>query len=352
MRSPLSSIIHRMETGHKLNILTCPTHERYQSNFDDINANFFMWRGQGIKDWNEKFAPLPTNHYLLGPCQNLNLAYEAVRGNNLPTGVPFDLVLSQHKFGQYQTLAVFSKLLHIPIISLEHTLPMPTWGHKELELYHNKTSHANVFISDYNREKWGYDENEAFVIEHCVNSDIFKNLQQERKSQILTVANEYATRGHLLGWDIYQQVVNGLPIRPVGDTPGFSEPAETTEELVQEYNSSTIFLNTSVISPIPSSLLEAAACGCAIVSTNNCMIPDIFTHGKDAFLSNDVDELRKFIEHLLQNPQECEKMGKEASETVYNRFNKKRFTKEWQSLFDNFAQIKYTGVEDAYSRHE
>lgn len=347
MRSPLSTIINRQHKTRKtINILTAPTHERYQSNFAGIDARFFLWRGPGIKDWDSRFASLPDNHILLPYCNNGNLAYEALHGNHLPNGVTFDVVLSQHKFGQYQSLGVFSKLLHIPIISLEHTLPMLTWGAEQLESYRAMRSFETVFISEYSRKKWGYGELPARVIEHCVDEHIFSpDPTVVRTPHILTVANEYITRGHLLGFDDYQQIHPSLPRFPVGDTPGLSEPARTTEELVQHYRQAQVFLNTSIVSPIPSSLLEAAACGCAIVSSNNCMIPDIFTHGVDAFLYNNTDEMNQYLNELLKNKGLAQEMGMKAKATVNQRFNKDRFVKEWEGLFYDVANRKYTGVE-------
>ena len=54
-----------------------------------------------------------------------------------------------------------------------------------------------------------------------------------------------------------------------------STPAESVADLVNEYCSSKVFLNTSTVSPIPTTLLEAMSCGSAVVSTATCMIPEI-----------------------------------------------------------------------------
>ena len=64
-----------------------------------------------------------------------------------------------------------------------------------------------------------------------------------------------------------------MPIKVLGDSPGLSKPAESIEALREAYKTSSIFLNTSIHSPVPTVLMEAMASGCAVVSTNNCMIP-------------------------------------------------------------------------------
>ena len=66
------------------------------------------------------------------------------------------------------------------------------------------------------------------------------------------------------------------------------------EALRDAYKSSSVFLNTSIHSPVPTVLMEAMACGCAVVSTDNCMIPEIIEHGVNGLLANTSEKL-----HLL-----------------------------------------------------
>ena len=81
----------------------------------------------------------------------------------------------------------------------------------------------------------------------------------------------------------------------VGDTPGLSEPAASTEGLVATYQNSRIFLNTSTISPVPTALMEAMSCGCAVVSTATCMIPEVIEHGVNGFITNDTQEMKQYL---------------------------------------------------------
>ena len=98
-----------------LNILTFPTHERYQTNIAETGHNFYMWRGGGIKPWRLDYSPIPKGHVLLNPEKE---------NNQIPDYIDIDLVLSQNKFGQFQIAKQIAKQLECPLISLEHTLPM------------------------------------------------------------------------------------------------------------------------------------------------------------------------------------------------------------------------------------
>ena len=124
-----------------------------------------------------------------------------------------------------------------------------------------------------------------------------------------------------------------LPVKVLGSSPGFSEPADSIEDLRDAYKSASVFLNTSIHSPVPTVLMEAMACGCAIVSTNNCMIPEIIQHGENGLLADTADELRASCQFLLDNPQEARRLGENARNTIKDNYSLDRFTKNWNDLF-------------------
>ena len=85
--------------------------------------------------------------------------------------------------------------------------------------------------------------------------------------------------------------------------------------------------------------MEAAACECACVSTSNCLIPDIFTHNHDALLTNNPLEMKEYLKYLLKNPKDRIRLGKNARQTVLDRFGKSRFTKQWNDLFFKMKDV-------------
>lgn len=124
-----------------------------------------------------------------------------------------------------------------------------------------------------------------------------------------------------------------LPVKVLGDTPGLSLPASSTEELIRTYQTSRVFLNTSTVSPIPTVLLEAMSCGCAVVSTENCMIPEVITNGVNGFMSNDIDELGNYCKILLEDEELAKKMGEAARQTILEKFNLEQFLNTWNNAF-------------------
>ena len=83
------------------------------------------------------------------------------------------------------------------------------------------------------------------------------------------------------------------------------------------------------------------ACGCAIVSTATCMIPEIIEHEKNGLISNDPNELRQFLERLLQDDDLASDLGKEARNTMVEKNTLQRHVDNWNKLFyDTIAAYK------------
>ena len=101
--------------GSPLNILSFPTHERYQTNLSKTGHNFFLWQAEGIKPWVDSYGKVPENTVLLNPSKGTN---------QLPENIDIDLILSQNKFGQFSIARQISDQIGVPLVSLEHTLPM------------------------------------------------------------------------------------------------------------------------------------------------------------------------------------------------------------------------------------
>ena len=112
------------------------------------------------------------------------------------------------------------------------------------------------------------------------------------------------------------------------------------DDLVDGYCSAQVFLNTSTISPVPSCLLEAMSCGCAIVTTATCMIPEIIENGVNGFMSNDEAELKGYIQQLLDDEELRNKMGQAARETIVNHFGEEKFINNWNKIFDLANTLK------------
>lgn len=321
-------------TSGKYNILTFPTHEAYQSNLGKLPHTFYMFQGKGIKTWNSSYRKLPQNHILLNGSEH-----------QVKLDMKFDMVLSQNKFGQFGIAEQIARALNIPLVSIEHTLPVPEWNAKHRQNLTEMRGKINAFISDFSVEQWGFkkDDPTVRIIHHGIDTEIFspKTSEREGDGRILTVVNDWINRDWCCGWSIYRRITDALPVNPVGDTKGFSKPARSTQELVNFYQNASVFLNTSTISPVPTALLEAMSCGCPIVTTATCMIPEIVKNGINGWISNDEDYLRDRVAWCLANPEEAKVLGDAARATIVEKFSLDKHLAKWDSVFKEVAGTGY-----------
>lgn len=305
----------------KYNILTFPTHERYETQLAKTGHNFYSFHLPNGKKWNISQISVPANYHILPE-------------SDICPYIGYDFILSQSKFWQFQVAKQIQQIINVPIISLEHTVPTPqTISRQQLSDMQSMVGDVNVFISEYSALSWGINKN-TVIVHHGIDTNQFKNLDLSREDHILTVANDFVNRDYCLNYSGWKRVTDGLKTRLVGDTKGLSEPASCTEELVIEYNSCAVYFNSSTLSPIPTSLLEAMSCGCAVVSNATCMIPEIIENGVNGFISTNEDKLKEYINMLISDPALRKTIGNNARKTIETKFSEQEFINEWNLIFD------------------
>src|SRR3990167_10939943 len=297
MLNPMRSILRaatRLD-NEPLNVLTIVTHERFEQNLAKCNINITAIAGPGTRDWNKKVAPIPNNYNII-KVEELTPQAIYSKTNN----IDFDCVISQNRFEQYQVLQQASKLLQLPLICIEHTDIMPFWNTAMINNLSNMRGDYNVYISDYNKERWKGKISDI-VIEHGIDTDTFCSGKRSRNNHLLSMCNDWIGRDIPCGYSIWKRVTQNLPVRVVGDTKGLSRGTNSLEECVKELQNSRVFVNTSQYSPIPMSMLEAMACECAVVTTATCMIPELILNGKNGLISNNETKLTEYCKSLLSN---------------------------------------------------
>ena len=319
----IRSIMRKCKTPEKLNILTFATHERYEENLCKTGHEFYSL-AMG-KTWDTDYAAVPDNYHII---------------NTIPDYIDFDLILTHtscdRMFQAHQYLAgsnvAQGNKTGIPILRHTHVLPDVRFDvPSQIAAFQQYPSDKDSFISAYNMNQWGMTD--ASVVEHGVETEFWNDGELERDNACLSVVNDWPNRDWCCGYNLWQQTIQGLPAKVFGKSPGLSEPARSTEHLREIYQSSRIFYNTSLHSPVPSVLLEAMACGCAIVSTANCMIPEIIEHEKNGLISNNPQELRQFLELLLKDESAAKELGQNAAKTIQEKYNLERFIDNWNNLF-------------------
>ena len=329
----IRSILRRQQRQEPLNILTFCTHERYEQKLCQTGHNFYAINYG--KEWDTDYGKIPENYYIV---------------REIPSYINFDLILCHTACDRLGIAYNIRDDFNIPILLHMHTLPDirsdVTTQINQLQEAASNVDHKN-FISEFSMNAWGYTSQGASFIEHGIETDFWNiDTEAERENVCLSVVNDWPNRDWCCGWELWQHTIavnteNMLPVKVCGKSPGLSEPAQSIEHLRQIYQTSKIFYNTSLHSPVPTSFLEAMSCGCAVVSTATCMIPEIIEHEKNGLISNDPNELRQFLERLLQDDDLASDLGKEARNTMVEKYNLQRHVDNWNKLFyDTIAAYK------------
>lgn len=287
---------------------------------------FFMMSGGGLKTWDVSYAPVPSNYTLLPPGQ-------------VPIDISFDLVFCQNRPAHFEFLQKLAHTHRVPLLCLEHILPQPSWSTAVRRRLSSMKGDLNVFVSAYGQKEWGFDDSNSLVVENGIDTELFSPKDFHRQDVCLSVVNDWINRDRECGFKFWVEATQGLPTKVLGKTPGLSEPAASLDDLAFAYQTSSIFLNTAQISPIPTVLLEAMACGCCVISTRNPMLESIIEHGVNGFFIDTPAEMKEHAVILLANSGFAREIGSRARKTVLQRFGMERFVEDWKRVFHQASNI-------------
>jgi len=320
MQTLTTSIFNRIKPSKNLKVLTLATHEGYQSLFSKTGHEQHLIVAPGLKNWDFQTRPLPPNTYLI----KINKIEEFV-----PTE-QYDVVLSQNRLQHYGILAPIAQRYNIPFVQIDHTEPPPGIVGEYLSRLNSMRGMTNVFITDFNKSSWEGLPDDP-VIPHGIDTDVFKGWEGN-DSRGLSVVNFFPQRDVFCGWALWQQISKNVPLKLVGENPGISKSINKVEDLVKEYCSARFFLNTSQLSPVPLSLIEAMACGCPVVTTAKQEIPNIIVNGVNGIISNDPNELIRGCTRLLEDKAYAKFLGDNARRTIQERYNIEQFVNKWNEV--------------------
>ena len=239
----------------------------------------------------------------------------------------------------------------LPIVFLEHTWPyMDRAGQVNYwkNVRHQYINHT-VFITPTSQKAWDAERDEqSSHIYHSIDVSAFPQKTDYSSKSIMTTTNEMITRDWACGFSLWANVL-GVPNKVYfedialygygNDNIGkVSKGIKTREEVLDLLVNAGVYFNPSIMSPIPMSLLEAAAVGTPIVSTAYCEPGNIFENNVHGIFSNDPITLRSGIQYMLDNPDDAKRMADNAKKVVVKLFNPTQFIEAWSEVFKKVCQ--------------
>lgn len=332
MAAPLSTALRSInrDKGRPLNILYANNHEAYSATLAKTGHNFYLLQHPKFHPWDIKERPLPPNFFVLSG-QDI--------GQQLKTDVAFDLVLTQNRVDHYPIMVQLAAQLSCPLLQMEHTLPWPDWDDATTErVGHIKCDH-NIFVAKFSVGAWFHDPDDPDVqiIHHGMDTDYWDGWTGG-DGKVMTAVWDYVRRDRICGFSLWKEVTQGLETNPWGESPGLSKMADSTDHLRELYRHASVFLNTTLWSSCPFSLLEAMSVGCPIVTTATTSLPEFIEDGVNGFITNDPRTMKERLEELIKDQDKAREIGAAGRATVLEQFGQQRFLDEWNEAFWKVAQ--------------
>lgn len=298
----------------KRNILTFYTHEAYQYELAKTGHNFFNLiseeRGSG---WNESVRPKPANIFDIKN-DNLNLK-------------DFDILLTQ---SQGQNLR-FRGVNNIKKINIEHTYPSDDSLKIDVE------ADINIYISE--SSKIGWKDKSGVVIRHGIDVNEWPQCDYSME-QVVSTVNHFKQRDWACGYTLFEESTYDIKKKIYGtmneEIGGF--PTISFDEMKEIKSKNLVYLNTTLKSPIPFSLLEAMACGMIVVSTPTCEIPRYIKHNHNGILCKDKKSFNLILKDILKNKHKYISLGRQARIDIKKTAPIDLFVNNWNKTFKDILK--------------
>jgi glycosyltransferase involved in cell wall biosynthesis len=244
----------------------------------------------------------------------------------------FDCILYQstkdYLVDQYEILTPAQRKL--PRIYLEHNTPSKS----PVSTKHvvNDKRICLVHVTHYNRLMWDNNRTPTTVIEHGVMMPEVEYTGEIERG--ITAINHLPQRGRTLGWDIFRQVRNILPV----DLAGMGNEDAGLGEILHPNLPAFLSRYRFYFHPVRHTSLALAVCeammlGMPVVGLATTDLVTVIQNGKNGFIHTDITYLIRKMKMLLDDPEMAARIGREAKETAIKRFGIARFIADWERLF-------------------
>ncbi|AMM40511.1 Methyltransferase type 11 domain protein [Candidatus Desulfofervidus auxilii] len=316
-----------------LNILTFNWHEPYICLLAKTGHLFevvLRLKG-GRKEWLVEQRPVPENIILISEEHALRKCYCHF----------YDIIICQNiddlllvKDIEIPKILIFHNKLSTEIALGGNTISKENYL-KQLKLLIEQSEPIKLlFISQTKKMDWGL---EGHVITPGIDPNEFENYQGHWP-KVLRVGNFLKERDIMMGFSLQEEILKGIPSTILGLNPTLPNArfSRSFEDLKKNYSRHRLYLNTTVEDYEDGynlATLEAMATGMPIVSIANRTSPII--DGVNGYISDNIEYLRERIRMLLMDKGLAKQIGKEARNTVVEKFGIKEFLEKWNEVIED-----------------
>jgi hypothetical protein len=247
----------------------------------------------------------------------------------------------QYLNDQYEILSEEQRRL--PKIYIEHDPPhlSPT----DTKHWVDNPDVLVVHVTDFNRLMWDSGRSPTTVINHgvLIPEDVRYTGELEKG---LVVINNLAPRGRKLGKDIYEYVLNEVPLDLIGmgakEMPGGL--GEILHKDLPAFEAKyRFFFNPIRYSSCPLSMCEAMMVGLPFIGLATTEMVMCIQNDVNGYVDTNVEQLITYMKLLLKDPLKARQLGANARQYAKEHFHIQRFINDW-----NKALAYATGLQRSF----
>lgn len=252
---------------------------------------------------------------------------------------------------QFNTLS--STQREFPRIYLEHDPPQ---GHP------TDTAHVVadpavliVHVTHFNKLMWNNNGVPTEVIDHGITESSVQYKGNVQKG--IVVINNLSERGRRLGVDIFLEARQHVPLDLIGmntkEIGGLGEILHP--QLPQFLAQYRFFFNPIRYTSLGLAVLEAMMIGMPVVGMATTEMVTVIENNHSGYIDTDLSKLVDKMKLLLQDNHLAKQVGDAGKIIAMDRFNIKRFTRDWENLFRRViyenGRIQLRGSQHTLQEH-
>lgn len=343
-----------MDINKKLRVLTHRWHCGHQYELWKLPYDFTLASGfGGISDsWNYEERPMPANASFKNYKDINPLDYDFVLlhfdESCLTPGHP---LLSWNWGNSFRWLR---ENINLPKVAICHGTPqyygmgVLDYVNKKVKILETRRQELVNYLGDIPvtcnsnqaREEWRF--NKSRTIWHGFDSSEY-NLTEYNRDVLTLSSGALQGRPHYRGYFYFKEILNLIDADKVSHTsvkiPPSLIPKNTNSYAVDKFKcyvnmirDYSVYLNPTVLSPMPRSRAEAMLCGLVTVNYDSHDASMFIKNGKNGFIFKESEEAADIINYLLKRPNIIKEIGKSSRETAIKEFSSDRFLSDWKKV--------------------
>ncbi len=319
-----------------LKVLTWHVHGNYLWYLSETPCEFYLPVAAGTENWGHGYSgraqtfPFGSNV--------IDCPVERIKEER------FDLILFQSRrhYEEDQLRLLSAEQRRLPCVYIEHD---PPWEDvTDQPHWFNETNGLLVHVTHYNRLMWDSGQANARVIEHGVKVPAHARYTGEL-SRGITALNHLQRRAAQGRGRCVSRAGKSDAHRPGGHGCGRDgwTGRSRTDTAGGFHVQVSLFLQPHSFTSLGLAILEAMTVGLPVVGLATCELATVIENGRSGYLETDLSRLLGHMQRLSEDREEAAYLGRRAREIALERFNIRRFARDWHNTLwevggDNIAR--------------